>query len=68
MHAKLIRLIFALLLASMPLCIYAQSSNGSISGVVTDATGAVLPGVTVTASNSATAASRSAVSNDKPTR
>ena len=63
MHAKLIRLIFALLLASMPLCIFGQSSNGSISGVVTDDTGAVLPGVTVTATNAATATSRSTVTN-----
>ena len=65
MHAKLTRLVFALLLASMPLCIYAQSSNGSISGVVTDANGGVLPGVSVSATNAATSASRSTVSNEK---
>jgi outer membrane receptor protein involved in Fe transport len=65
MHAKLIRLFFALLLASMPFCIYAQSSNGSISGAVTDDTGAVLPGVTVTATNAATGVSRSTTTTDK---
>ena len=63
MHAKLTRLVFALLLAAMPLCIYGQSSNGSISGIVTDDTGAVVPGVTVTATNAATGTSRSTVSN-----
>lgn len=63
MHAKLIRLVFALLLASMPLCVFGQSSNGSISGVVTDDTGAVLPGVTVTATNAATGTARSTVTN-----
>jgi len=65
MHAKLTRLVFALLLVSMPFCIYAQSSNGSISGVVTDANGGVLPGVSVSATNAATGASRSTVSNEK---
>src|SRR5947209_16913171 len=63
MHAKLTRLVFALLLTAMPLCIYGQSSNGSISGIVTDDTGAVVPGVTVTATNAATGTSRSTVSN-----
>lgn len=38
---------------------FSQSSNATVSGTVTDATGAVLPGVTVTANNSATAASGS---------
>lgn len=65
MHAKLTRLVFALLLATMPMCIYGQSSNGSISGVVTDANGGVLPGVSITATNVATGASRSTVSNEK---
>src|SRR5881296_2015393 len=38
--------------ASAPLL--SQSSNGTISGTVADATGAVVPGVTVTATNNAT--------------
>ena len=65
MHAKHIRLLFALLLALTPLCAFAQSSNGSISGLVTDDTGAILPGVTVTATNAATGTTRSVVSNEK---
>jgi len=65
MHAKHIRLFFALLLALMPVCIFAQSSNGSISGNVTDDSGSILPGVTVTATNAATGANRVAVSNEK---
>jgi hypothetical protein len=65
MHAKHIRLMFALLLALTPLCAIAQSSNGSISGVVTDDSGAILPGVTVTATNVATGVNRTAVSNEK---
>ncbi len=63
-HAKTIRFaalfLFVLLL---PLGAFAQSSNGSISGSVTDANGGALPGVTVTATNAATGATRSVVSN-----
>jgi hypothetical protein len=65
MHAKHIRLFFALLLALTPIAVFAQSSNGSISGTVTDASGAILPGVTVTATNAATSASRNVTSNEK---
>lgn len=65
MHAKHFRLFFALLLALTPIGVFAQSSNGSISGTVTDGSGAVLPGVTITAQNAATSASRTVVSNDK---
>ena len=41
----------------------AQTFRGGISGRVTDATGAVLPGVTVTVTNDATAVSRTTVSS-----
>src|SRR6266404_9744345 len=34
--------------------LFSQSSNGTISGTVADATGALVPGVTVTATNNAT--------------
>ncbi|HKO01762.1 MAG TPA: carboxypeptidase regulatory-like domain-containing protein, partial [Thermoanaerobaculia bacterium] len=54
--------LFALLLL-MPIGVFAQSSNGSISGNVTDDTGGALPGVTVTAMNAATGFSRMVVSN-----
>jgi hypothetical protein len=40
---------------------FAQVTTGSIQGTVVDDTGAALPGVTVTAKNTATGASRSAV-------
>ena len=42
----------------------AQTFRGGITGRVADQTGAVLPGVTVTATNSATAASRTTTSSD----
>src|SRR3954469_16713645 len=64
-HAKHMRFLFAiaLLVAIVPFSAFAQSSNGSISGTVTDDTGAVLPGVTVTAVNTATGLSRTTQSN-----
>ncbi|MEA2239809.1 MAG: hypothetical protein QOC81_4533 [Thermoanaerobaculia bacterium] len=64
-HTKHIRFLFAvaLLFAVVPFSAFAQSSNGSISGNVADATGAALPGVTVTAVNTGTGISRSSVAN-----
>jgi len=64
-HVKHMRFLFAiaLLIAILPFSAFAQSSNGSISGTVTDAAGGVLPGVTVTALNTATGLSRNTVSN-----
>jgi outer membrane receptor protein involved in Fe transport len=54
---------FFLVLCLLPLGAFAQSSNGSISGSITDESGGALPGVTVTATNTDTHATRSAVSN-----
>src|SRR5205809_3491844 len=51
--------------ASTPL--FSQSSNGTISGTVADATAAVVPGVTVTATNNATGVVTTALSNDAGT-
>ena len=52
-----------LLLAIAPVALLAQSSTGSLSGTITDESGAALPGVTVSATNMATGAERNAVSN-----
>ena len=52
----------AVLLAA-PVAVSAQAT-GQITGIVTDTSGAVLPGVTVEATNSATGAVRAAVSGD----
>src|SRR5437867_9331115 len=48
--------------ASTPL--FSQSSNGTISGTVADATAAVVPGLTVTATNNATGVVTTVLSND----
>jgi hypothetical protein len=50
------------LFASTPL--FSQSSNGTISGTVADSTGAIVPGVTVTATNNATGVVTTGLSND----
>src|SRR6476620_10757481 len=57
---KHIRFLFAvaLLFAAVPFTAFAQSSNGSISGTVMDASGGGLPGVTITAVNSGTGVTR----------
>src|SRR5438876_262232 len=44
--------------------LFSQSSNGTISGTAADATGAVVPGVTVTATNNATGIVTTVLSND----
>src|ERR1051325_8050135 len=43
---------------------FAQINNATLTGTVTDASGAVLPGVTITATNTATRVVNSVVSND----
>jgi len=45
--------------------IYAQQTTGTISGVVKDETGGVLPGVEVTARNTGTEATRTVISDDE---
>src|SRR5437763_10904953 len=47
-------LVLLLLLLPIPLFAQSQATTGVIEGVVSDATGAVLPGVTVTLRNTAT--------------
>ena len=47
-----------------PASAFAQASNGQISGRITDAQGAVLPGVTVTATQTETRFVRSTVTNE----
>jgi len=53
----------AVFLLSSPAALLAQSSNGSISGTITDDSGGALPGVTVTATSAETGATRMTVSN-----
>jgi Carboxypeptidase regulatory-like domain len=61
--ARLVAIAGVLALAA-PVRLFAQaSSTGSLSGIVRDSSGAVLPGVTVTAVNPATGLSRTATSD-----
>ena len=58
------RMPFVLLLClTLSIPMFAQSSTGAISGIITDESGGALPGVSVTATNAATGASRVAVTN-----
>lgn len=61
-----VRRLFCVLAVALLLpaaALFAQSSNGSISGTITDDQGGALPGVTVTATNAATGVNRTAVTN-----
>jgi len=55
---KRLHAVLWLLLLAMPGTVHAQTFRGGIAGRVADSTGAVLPGVTVTATNDATGVSR----------
>jgi hypothetical protein len=60
--------VFVLLALFVPISIahaQSQATNGSIEGTITDSSGAVLPGVTVTLTNGETGAQRTVVTNEK---
>src|SRR5437016_4543590 len=64
---KNLALALALLCMSLSIEAAAQSSNGSLSGTVTDAAKAFIPGVTVTATNTETGVVSSGLSNESGT-
>ena len=53
-----------LLLVLLPGNVFGQSANATVSGTVSDATGALIPGVTVTAANTQTGVVTTVVSNE----
>jgi hypothetical protein len=57
----------ALLCMTLPIAALAQSSNANLSGTVTDAGKAFIPGVTITATNTATGVVSTAISNETGT-
>ena len=59
-------LLVAIVLLAVPAA-FAQSGSGALSGHVTDASGAALPGVTLTATNDATGSSRTVVTDAEGT-
>lgn len=66
MRYSLFRLLIALSCISVSALAYGQGgATSSLSGVVTDSSGAVLPGATVTAKNDATAAVSTAVASEQ---
>jgi Carboxypeptidase regulatory-like domain len=59
-----IRAALLVLVLLVPIALFSQSSNGTISGTAADASGAVIPGVTVTATNNATGVMTTVLTND----
>ena len=57
-----VRLVLALVLAAATPSLIAQAGRGAISGLVTDSSGAIIPGATVTASDTATGTKLTATS------
>jgi hypothetical protein len=55
---------FLLSLLLLPAGALAQTGTGTVTGLVTDTTGATLPGVTVTATNQGTNVSQTAITNE----
>jgi Carboxypeptidase regulatory-like domain/TonB-dependent Receptor Plug Domain len=62
---KIKSLVFTLTLVSFALTASAQTSRGTVSGAVTDPTGAVISGANVVITNAATSVSRSTVTNSE---
>src|SRR4051794_30776377 len=64
LYLQFLGLLMAVLFFCQPAA-FSQSASGSISGTVTDATGAVVPGATVTLMDLATNVKRETISNSK---
>jgi hypothetical protein len=57
--------VLSLLMLTAPAFAQSQAANGAIEGIVSDSSGGVLPGVTVTVTNLETGIARTVVSNEK---
>ena len=64
-HRSVAFVVVSLWLTAVPLVSAQSPTSGTINGIVTDNTGAVLPGVTVTATSPNLMGSQTAVTNDK---
>jgi len=57
--------VFISLMLSVPAWAQSQAANGAIEGTIIDSSGGVLPGVTITVTNTETGVERSVVTNEK---
>src|SRR5437867_11249632 len=65
LHVRAMVGFLLLALLAVPITARAQATTGTISGVVTDESKAVLPGVTVVVRNTETGATRSLVTDER---
>ena len=64
MRLRGIRFLLIVLVLASPAAVLAQTGAASLTGIVTDQTGAAIPGATVTATNQATNVDYTAISNE----
>src|SRR5436190_16482495 len=58
------KLVLALVCLALPVCAFAQTINATLGGTVADSTGALIPGVAITATNLATGIVTTNVTNE----
>jgi hypothetical protein len=61
MNRFLVAMVFCCVTAGLA---YSQTSNASLGGTVTDASGAYIPGVTITANNTNTGIANTTITNE----
>src|SRR5438128_3724656 len=61
---KKVLLMIVMLYLALPILTFAQTINATLGGTVSDATGALIPGVTITATNLATGIVTTVVTNE----
>ena len=61
---KKLLLMMVMLYLALPIHTYGQTINATLGGTVTDATGALIPGVTITATNLATGIVTTVLTNE----
>src|SRR3979409_2036839 len=62
--SKVTRVLGLLIILLLPVAVSAQVSGGTVSGKVTDSTGALIPGAQIAIRNTATGVTTSVVAND----
>jgi len=63
-RSQFLQLVLCLLIAAHGAVLYAQMGRASITGIVSDSTGAIVPGATVTATHPGTRVTTDTITNE----